>query len=285
MDKYCVKIITRGNTGNKTYEADAKSNFSTQHVRDMTNILIQEANKLFAKVDGYKAQIDSLRPFEGHLLRQINDYYRIGLTYSSNAIEGNSLTETETKILLEDGLTVGGKPIRDYYEATGHSRAFDYIYTISQGGPIDQDHIKTIHRLFYNQIDSEKAGAYRQERVIISGSQYSTPNPSKVPQLMTKFSDWLAQNEDKMHPVEFAARAHKEFVFIHPFIDGNGRVARLLMNLCLIRKGYTIAIIPPILRGEYIALLEKAHQNERPFVEFIADRVAETQKDLLRLLK
>ncbi len=240
---------------------------------------------MFAKVEGYKAQIDSLRPFEGHLLRQINDYYRIGLTYSSNAIEGNSLTETETKILLEDGLTVGGKPIRDYYEATGHARAFDYIYTISQGGPIDQDHIKTIHRLFYNQIDSEKAGAYRQERVIISGSQYSTPNPSKVPQLMTKFSDWLAQNEDKMHPVEFAARAHKEFVFIHPFIDGNGRVARLLMNLCLIRKGYTIAIIPPILRGEYIALLEKAHQNERPFVEFIVDRVAETQKDLLRLLK
>jgi len=240
---------------------------------------------LFEKTDHYKAQIDILRPFEGNMLKQIKDYYKIGLTYSSNALEGNSLTETETKVLLEDGLTVGGKPLRDIYEATGHAKAYDYIYTIAQGKPISEDNIKAIHRLFYSQIDEEKAGYYRSERVIITGSNFSAPSPDQIGQLMSEFAVWLEENEDKLHPVEFAALAHKEFVFIHPFIDGNGRVARLLMNLCLIRKGYTIAIIPPILRTEYIMLLEKAHQDDRPFLKFIEERVEETQKDLLRLLK
>lgn len=240
---------------------------------------------MFEKVDRYKAQIDTLRPFEGNSLKQIKDYYKIGLTYSSNALEGNSLTEIETKILLEDGLTVGGKPIRDYYEATGHARAYDYIYTIAQGEPIGEEQIKTIHRLFYFQIDLVKAGDYRQERVIITGSAYPAPAPDKIPNLMSSFVRWLAQNENKLHPVEFAALAHKRFVYIHPFIDGNGRVARLLMNLCFIRKGYTISIIPPVLRNEYILLLENAHKSDKPFVKFIAERVAETQKDLIRLLK
>jgi len=239
---------------------------------------------LFEKTDHYKAQIDMLRPFEGNMLKQIKDYYKIGLTYSSNALEGNSLTETETKVLIEEGLTVGGKPMRDIYEATGHAKAYDYIYTIACSEPISEQHIKTIHQLFYSQIDGDKAGYYRSERVIITGSNYPTPSPAKIDLLMSEFVVWLKDNEDKLHPVELAALAHKEFVFIHPFIDGNGRVARLLMNLCLIRKGYTIAIIPPILRTEYIALLEKAHQNDKPFVKFIVERVEETQKDLIRLL-
>ena len=240
---------------------------------------------MFNKIDRYKAEIDGLRPLQGDILKQIKDYYKIGLTYSSNAIEGNSLTETETKILLEDGLTVGGKPIRDYYEATGHAKAYDYIYTITQGESINEEHIKTIHSLFYAQIDDANAGHYRTERVIITGSKYPTAAPDKISYLMEKFAIWLSEHEDKLHPCEFAALAHKEFVFIHPFIDGNGRVARLLMNLCLMRKGYTIAIIPPILRGEYIQLLEKAHQDDKSFINFIAERVEETQKDLLRLFK
>ena len=239
---------------------------------------------MFEKVGRYKSQIDTLRPFEGNTLKQIKNYYKIGLTYSSNALEGNSLTETETKILLEDGLTVGGKPIRDYYEATGHARAYDYIYTIAQGEHIGEEQIKTINRLFYSLIDPDQAGNYRRERVIITGSAYTTPAPDQIPKRMASFVQWLAQNEDKLHPVEFAAQAHKRFVFIHPFIDGNGRVARLLMNLCLIRNGYTISIIPPVLRNEYIMLLEKAHKNDKPFVRFIAERVAENQKDLIRLL-
>ena len=240
---------------------------------------------MFEKIDQNKALIDSLRPMQGNLLKQIREYYKIGLTWSSNALEGNSLTETETKVLLEDGLTVGGKPIRDYYEATGHAKAYDYIYTLMQGEEIGEAQLKTIHRLFYSLIDEAQAGQYRQERVIISGSKYPVSPPEKIHALMNDFFHWLSTQEKLLHPVEFAAKAHKEFVFIHPFVDGNGRVARLLMNLCLLRQGYTMAIIPPVLRGDYIALLEKAHVDDAAFVNFIAERVEETQKDLLRLLK
>ena len=240
---------------------------------------------MFEKIDQNKDHIDALRPLQGSLLQQIRDYYKIGLTYSSNALEGNSLTETETKVLLEDGLTVGGKPIRDYYEATGHAKAYDYIYTLLKGEEIGEAQLKTIHRLFYSQIDEAQAGQYRQEKVIISGSKYPVSPPEEIEPLMNEFFQWLKEQEKLMHPVEFAAKAHKEFVFIHPFVDGNGRVARLLMNLCLLRQGYTMAIIPPVLRGEYIALLEKAHVDDSAFVNFIAERVEETQKDLLRLLK
>ena len=240
---------------------------------------------MFEKVDQNKARIDALRPMQGNLLKQIRDYYKIGLTWSSNALEGNSLTETETKVLLEDGLTVGGKPIRDYYEATGHAKAYDYIYTLMQGEEIGEAQLKNIHRLFYFLIDEAQAGQYRQERVIISGSKYPVSPPEKIEPLMNEFFHWLHTQEKLLHPVEYAAKAHKEFVFIHPFVDGNGRVARLLMNLCLLRQGYTMAIIPPVLRGEYIALLEKAHVDDSGFVHFIAERVEETQKDLLRLLK
>jgi len=99
---------------------------------------------MFEKIEKFKAELDQFRPFQGNMLKQIKEYYKIGLIYSSNALEGNSLTETETKVLLEDGLTVGGKPIRDYYEAIGHAKAYDYIYTIAKGEPISEEHIKTI---------------------------------------------------------------------------------------------------------------------------------------------
>ncbi|MGI6130231.1 MAG: Fic family protein [bacterium] len=239
---------------------------------------------LFQEIDRQKDEINAHRPFEGELLHQLRNYYKIGLTYASNALEGNSLTEMETKIVLEDGLTVGGKPIRDYYEATGHGRAYDYIYSMITGGEVSEEQIKTVHRLFYSLIDDSQAGKYREQRLFISGSNYVPPEPKAVPELMAKFVSWLNDSKEKYHPVEYAALTHKKFVFIHPFVDGNGRVARLIMNLCLLRAGYTIAIIPPILRGEYISLLEKAHDNDRDFVRFIAERVIETQKDYLRLL-
>lgn len=245
---------------------------------------IMTNKNIFYKAEEYKRKIDAMLPFNESMVTQIRQYYKIGLTWSSNALEGNSLTESETKVLLEDGLTVGGKPIRDYYEATGHAKAYEFMYDIAKDLPIKEDDIKTLHRLFYNQLDSSQAGIYRKEKVIITGSKYPTTLPDKIGEMMLDFIKWLSAEENKLHPVEFAAKAHKKFVFIHPFIDGNGRVARLLMSLCLIRKGYSIAIIPPMLRGEYIANLEKAHEDDRNFIEFIAVRVVETQKELLCLL-
>jgi Fic family protein len=245
---------------------------------------MKQMSELLNKIDANQAKLNLLRPFEGEILCQIRDYYKIGLTYSSNALEGNSLTESETKVLLEDGLTVGGKPLRDYYEATGHAAAFEYLFTLGKEHPLTESMIRDLHRLFYRLIDPIQAGTYRQTPVIITGSHYPTPSAQMIPTLMQELQSWLQKAEPDLHPVEFAALAHKQFVFIHPFIDGNGRVARLLMNLCLLRNGFTPVIIPPILRGEYISLLEKAHTQDRPFIRFIAECVNESQRELLRLL-
>ncbi len=241
--------------------------------------------ELLAKIDAYKEKIDQYRPMQEPLLSQFRAYYRIGLTWTSNALEGSSLTESETKVVLEDGLTVAGKPLREYYEAIGHANAYDAMFgLVDRSKPVTEAAIRELHRLFYHQIDEGQAGKYREQRVFITGSRFTPPSAEKVAGAMGEFVRWMAENESALHPVVFAAQAHKRFVFIHPFVDGNGRVARLLMNLCLLRGGYTLAIVPPVLRVEYIQLLEKAHTDDVPFVEFIAQRVLETQKDILRML-
>lgn len=236
------------------------------------------------KINDMQEIINRVRPFEGNLLDQIRGFYRIGLTYSSNALEGNTLTESETKVLLEDGLTVGGKPIRDTYEAIGHARAYDFMFSLLKGDRIEETDIKMLHKLFYEAIESEYAGVYRDIPVIISGSEYPVVKPEQLPEEMNKLCMWILEARNQYHPVEFAALLHKKFVFIHPFKDGNGRVARLLMNTALIQKGYLPVIIPPVLRSEYIAFLERAHKHDRDFILFIEEREYESQKDIIRLL-
>ena len=242
-------------------------------------------NNILDEIDKLQKKINGFRPLSENLLKQIKEYYRIGLTYSSNALEGNSLTETETKIVLEDGITIGGKPLKDHFEAVGHSEAYDLMHNLSKAKRITEENIKELHKLFYRRINEQNAGGYRRERVFISGSKYPLPLPEKVPGLMTGFIKGLSRLRKTKHPVEFSAIAHKEFVFIHPFIDGNGRVARLLMNLILLQAGYTVVIIPPVIRQEYIRNLEKSHVDEKDFIDLIARMVKETQQDYLRIFE
>ena len=239
----------------------------------------------FKKADENNRLLSAYRPLPPETLKSLRDYYRVGLTYTSNALEGNSLTESETKVVIEDGLTIEGKPLRDHYEAVGHAKAYDYVYLITEKEGLTEENILNLHRLFYQQIDAEKAGHYRDVKVYISGSRYAVAAVSKIPGEMQKLVKWYNDNEKKLHPIELAATLHQRFVFIHPFVDGNGRVARLLMNLALLRNGYTIAIIPAILRHEYIYSLETAHTRPEVFTDFIADRVIATQLDLLRLMR
>lgn len=229
-------------------------------------------------------RVIALRPFPEETLKSLREYYRIGLTYTSNALEGNSLTESETKVVIEDGLTIEGKPLHDVYEAVGHAHAYDYIHTLIASKPLEELDILELHRLFYEKIDVEKAGHYRTVPVFISGSKYAVSPASRIESDMKKFVKWFNDNEHKLPTPEFAALAHQKFVFIHPFIDGNGRVARLILNLALIRGEYTIALIPSVVRHEYVQSLEMSHKTPSVFVDFIAERIIETQKDLLRLL-
>ena len=241
--------------------------------------------EILRKIDLFQKEINALRPMEGGMLGQIQDYYRVGLTWTSNALEGNSLTESETKVLLEDGLTVGGKPLRDVFEAVDHAKAYDYMFSVFRECRIDEQAVLKMHELFYHNIEPTYAGRYRDVRVLITGSQYPVAAPDKVQKEMDRLFEWVRQERGEYHPVEFAAQLHKRFVFIHPFKDGNGRVARLIMNLALIQDGYLPAVVPPILRGDYVSLLERAHRDDGDFMEFIAEREFESQKEILRLFQ
>ena len=250
----------------------AKSSF-----KNLTEVLVL--------IDQLQTEIDKLRPLDPDSSKELKQYFNIGLTYSSNALEGNSLTESETKVVIEDGLTIGGRPIKDHSEALGHSEAYNHLYSLVNETAFSTSDIKKLHRLFYYRIDEQEAGKWRKRKVFLSGSKYSLPNNKEIPSLIKEFCSWVSGQLGQLHPVELAAEVHRRFVFIHPFIDGNGRVGRLLMNLILLQNGYTIGIIPPILRAEYIRLLELSHVEVQPFNLFIAERVMETQRDYLRLLK
>ncbi len=238
------------------------------------------------KIDSIKTKIDAHSSIDAHLLQQLREYFRIGMTYSSNALEGNSLTETETKIVIEDGITIGGKPIKDHMEALGHSEAYDLLFRLAKHSDITEANIKELHRLFYYRIDEDQAGKYRKQKVIITGTTFIPPAPGQIPGLMKSFIAGIPDERAKHHPVEFAAILHKELVTIHPFIDGNGRAARLLMNLALLQAGYPVAVIPPILRRDYLDTLNKTHKGEnKPFNKFIAGVCYESAKEYLRLLE
>ena len=242
-------------------------------------------SSMLKKIDALKTRINSHRPIDAHLLKQVREYFRIGMTYSSNALEGNSLTETETKIVIEDGITIGGKPIRDHLEALGHSEAYDLLFRLAKGQEITETDIKELHRLFFYRIDEQQAGKYRKCRVIITGTDFIPPATDEIPDLMRSFIARLPEIKEKFHPVEYAAIVHREFVTIHPFIDGNGRAGRLLMNLALLQTGYPMAIISPILRRDYLVTLDKTHKGDhKPFINFIAGVCYESAKEYLRLL-
>lgn len=206
-----------------------------------------------------KNQLDDFRPMQDALVRNLEDWFRVELTYTSNAIEGNTLTRRETALVVEKGLTVGGKSLTEHLEATNHAKALDWVKEQTSKKPSDltDRDILHIHDVILKGIDDANAGHYRSVPVRISGSAVILPNPRKVLDLMQEFTGWLRNCRD-LHPVEFAAEAHYRLVTIHPFVDGNGRTARLLMNMLLLMSGYPPAIIRKRDRLAYISSLEKA---------------------------
>jgi Fic family protein len=233
-------------------------------------------------------EIEQYRPLDPHTIHELKRYYRIGFTYTSNALEGNTLTESETKVVLEDGLTIGGKPMKDHLEAIGHAKAYDYLYELVDQADIKEKDILALHRLVVEGIEGVELGRYRSKPVIITGTDFIPPKPIDVAERMNiflseKFSAWQKEKD----PVEQAALSHLELVTIHPFMDGNGRTARLLMNLLLLKAGFGITIIPPIVRNDYVSTLRIAQveQNPQTFLNFISHQVYESMKDLLRLIR
>ena len=238
---------------------------------------------LLQQADENQQKLNKLRPLTGNKLKNVKGYYRVSLTYTSNAIEGNTLTESETKVILEEGLTVGGHPLREVYEVIGHASAYDFMWEMAKADTLNENDIKKLHELFYIQINDSLAGKYRGEDVVITGSKHPVAAWKDILAEMGGIAAWMKNERSQYHPIVFAAELHRRFIYIHPFIDGNGRIARLLLNLALLQKGYEIVTIPPICRSYYVHALEVGHGNPKVFHDFIIDREVEAQKNMMRL--
>ena len=212
--------------------------------------------KLLATLETKKQRLDNSRPLPPDLVRNLEKWFKIELTYTSNAIEGNTLSRADTALIVEKGLTVEGKTLTEHLEAVNHAHAFEWIATLAhlKRKDLTEHHILDLHRQILQKIDDANAGRYRTVSVRIAGSRAIMPNPVKVPRLYDEFISWL--HDAHGNELAIAADAHFRLVSIHPFVDGNGRTARLLMNLLLMQAGFPPAIIRKDDRKRYIDSIE-----------------------------
>lgn len=249
-----------------------------------------ELSTLLQECDMLKARLSDIRPLPAEALRKIEDALAIEYTYESNRIEGNTLTLQETELVVNEGITIAGKSMREHLEAINHAEAIDYIKDFAKSKmEISERTIKEIHALILHGIDRDNAGRYRTVPVMISGSRHMPPQPYLIEKLMEDFMLHFQEMErQNTHPVLTAAYLHDELVRIHPFIDGNGRTSRLLMNLYLLRNGYTLVNLKGTNETKltYYTALETSHTEKNPetFQRFVANAEKESLKRYLSIL-
>ena len=227
--------------------------------------------KLLKSIEGKKKELDKYRPLNNSIAQKLNDQFALEWTYNSNAIEGNTLSLQETEVVLNRGITIGGKSVNEHLEAINHKDGIKYIEKIiGKKEEISELLIKELHRIILKGIDDLEAGVYRRHNVRIVGAFMIPPQAIKVKNKMEELMNWYYENKYLIPIPELAAKMHYKFVCIHPFIDGNGRVSRLLMNLILMSNGYPPAIILNVDRRKYYRVLNDANKgNEEAFENFI----------------
>lgn len=233
-------------------------------------------HSIYQRIVEKKERLDSLRPLDKALVGRLREQIIIEWTYNSNAIEGTSLSLKETELIIEHGLTIKGKPLKEHFEAINHKEAILFLENlIAKGGfKLNQLLIRQIHQLILKEIDKDNAGKYREIDVKITGAKFIPPNSAIVPAKMKQFEQWLKDRNKATNLIDYAALAHFKLVDIHPFIDGNGRTARLLMNLILMNKGFPPTVILKNERQKYYRTLDSAHEGKmEPFVNFIGRNI------------
>lgn len=240
-------------------------------------------DNMLNEIDRLKKELIELKARHKNI-KNVDEDFQIKYIYNSNAIEGNTLTLKETKIVLE-GITIGGKTLREHFEVINHAEAIFYIEDmVKNKEELSEYGIKAIHNLILKNIDNENAGRYRNQNVIISGAEHIPPDFILVPEKMEEFINWY-KTCNNMHPVLKAAKVHVDFVEIHPFIDGNGRVSRLIMNLELLKNGYQAINIRNDKKLEYYKALDTAHchNDYSLFYKLIAEYELERLKEITAL--
>ncbi len=251
-------------------------------------ILKYLASDITARLEEKSSRLNYLRPLSKSAVQKLRDHLLLEMTYNSNAIEGNSLTLRETFLIINEGVTVKGKPLKDHLEAKDQYAALQYLYELvefEKQHTISEQLIRSLHQLTTLATDKEWAGVYRNANVIITGTSHQPPDALDVTYKMQKLIDWLNLNQTRFHVVEIAALLHHRLVHIHPFFDGNGRTARLLMNVLLMQKGFPLTIILKNDRKKYYRVLAQADQkNFKPLILFIAQAVERTLDIYLKTL-
>jgi len=231
--------------------------------------------KIHARILSKKKTLDNLRPLPPQLVKKLWEQMEIEFTYNSNAIEGNTLSLRETQLVIQEGITVRGKSLREHLEARNHPDALDYVEKLAQKeATFKQDDILKVHELLMHGIDDQNAGKYRTGQVRVAGATFMPLPAEKIQMVISELLQTLSQNPDELRPIELAAFFHHKFVNIHPFIDGNGRTARLIMNVILMRSGYPFTVLLKVDRPKYLrALSEADNGNLIPFANFVANCV------------
>jgi Fic family protein len=244
-------------------------------------------DELLIRIAEKKERLDRLRPLAPQALARLDHYYDIELTYTSNAIEGNTLSAVETTLIIEQGLTVGGKPLKDHLEALDHYDAMHYVRELAhQATALTESDVRNLHRVVMQRSGPEIAGRYADlpRYVRTETGRHSFPSPVEIPPLMSDFSAWLGPAPAAPNT---AFTAHRRLVGIHPFNDGNGRTARLLMNLILIRSGFPPIAVRPEDRLEYIRSLqeEQAGRGAETFNVLLYRRLDRTLEEYLNAMQ
>jgi Fic family protein len=244
-------------------------------------------NELLTSIAAKKKRLDELRPLSPQALTNFEHYYNIELTYTSNAIEGNTLSPVETTLVIEKGITISGKPLKDHLEALDHYDAIRYVRELARREtPLTESDVRNLHKLVMQRSAPEIAGQYADlsRYVRTETGRHSFPSPAEIPALMGDFAGWLRTAPDTP---DTAFTAHRRLVEIHPFNDGNGRTARLLMNLSLIRAGYPPLAVRPEDRLEYIRGLqqEQAGEGAENFNALLYRRLDATLEEYLSALQ
>jgi Fic family protein len=244
-------------------------------------IVPQEYAAMFARVDSLKAELGKRRPLTQGELRRLQEEFLVEFTYNSNAIEGNTLTLRETALVLE-GFTIDKKPLKDHLEAVGHRDAFLYVqHLVTDKAAMSERVIKDIHSLVLMDRPDDK-GVYRRIPVMIMGAYHEPPQPYLVPVQMEQLV--TGQKDNKRHPIEDAALFHLDFEGVHPFIDGNGRTGRLILNLMLMQNGYLPIDVKFTDKKRYYACIDSYYKDKtaKPMVKMVAEYLEER---LLRYLQ
>ncbi|MFA5878065.1 MAG: Fic family protein [Candidatus Staskawiczbacteria bacterium] len=239
--------------------------------------------KIKARLENKLKILQSYRPLPEPAVRKIREQFEVEMTYNSNAIEGNSLTLKETFLVINEGITIKGKPLKDHLEAKNHQEALDYLYDLvskDKRNTFSESLIRSFNQMVIQDIDKEWGGRYRTSEVIIMGAEHKPPQAVEIPKLIFDLIGWIKNNKNKLHPIELAAIIHYKLVAIHPFFDGNGRTARLLMNVILMENGYPLAIILKNDRKKYYNVLAKADKGDLSFFILFVARAVERSLDI-----